>query len=346
MWKIGDIGIEGRVVLAPMSGVTNHTYREFMKPFGVAVSVTELISDLGVVHMLRRTTDYVDFKGCYPTGLQLFGSDPEVLSEASKKALEFNPEIAFVDVNMGCPVKKVIRNNAGSCLLKDPKRCGDIIREIKKKTEVPVTAKIRIGWDENSINFRQVIEELEGAGADAVAVHARTREEKYGGRPHLELLEGLRKEMSVPLIYSGNIFSLDDAINASRITGADAIMVARGGVGNPYLVTQMDRYFRTGERLQNPTIDQQIDWCMELADMLYRDMRYDIATGLMRGFAPKFISGTHRCSEYRLRLATEIVDRESMVSLLEEIRGKMGSDRINTGGIRPRDGTGPSDPSS
>jgi tRNA-dihydrouridine synthase B len=151
--------------------------------------------------------------------------------------------------------------------------------------------------------------------------------------------------MSVPLIISGNIYSLEEAIEARRKTGAEAVMVTRGGVGNPFLLTQIDRYFRTGERLPNPTVSQQIDWCYQLADGLYRQFREDIATGLMRGFAPKFISGCHRCRGYRLRLATGITDRDSLVSIMEEIRSRMGSESINTGGIRHRpDGTVPPDP--
>lgn len=349
MWRIGDIPVEGRVVLGPMSGVTTRTYREFMAPFGIAVSVTEMVSDVGIIHGLRRTMDFLDFGPLPLTGLQIFGSVPSVMAEAAKAAVDHNPNIDFIDVNMGCPVAKVIRNNAGSSLMKEPDRCADIVRTVKRETDVPVTAKIRMGWSRSTANYREVIRKLEEAGVDAISLHARTRDEKYAGTPHFDEMDNLRSEMSVPLIISGNIYSLDDAIEARRKTGADAVMVARGGVGNPFLVTQIDRYFRTGERLPNPTVSQQIDWCYQLADGLYDQFREDIATGLMRGFAPKFISGCHRCREYRLRLATGITDRDSMVSILEGIRGRMGSEMINTGGLRPkdcviRDGTGPADP--
>ena len=337
MWRIGDIELEGRVVLGPMSGVTSRCYRDFMKPFGVAVSVTEMTSDMGIIHGVRRTDDYIQFERNYPTGVQLFGHDPECMADAAEAALRSNPNVDFFDVNMGCPVKKVLRSHSGSYLMKFPKRCGEIIRAMKRRVDVPVTAKIRLGWDSDSINFREVIGELVSADADAIALHLRTKEEKYAGTPHYDLAEGLQKEIPVPLIVSGNIYSVDDAVRAREVTGAEGIMVARGGVGNPFLVTQIDRFFRTGERLQNPTVSQQIDWCLELADRIYADRREDIATGLMRGFAPKFISGCHKCREYRFRLATEIVDRPSMESLLDEIRERMGGERINTGGIRHHD---------
>ena len=346
MWRIGGIELEGRVVLGPMSGVTSRPYRDFMKPFGVAVSVTEMTSDMGIIHGVRRTDDYIQFERNYPTGAQLFGHDPESMAEAAETALKWNPNIDFFDVNMGCPVKKVLRSHSGSYLMKFPKRCGEIVRTMKRRVDVPVTAKIRLGWDGNSINFREVMDELIDAGVDAIALHLRTKEEKYAGTPHYELAEDLQKEIPVPLIVSGNIYSVDDAIRAREITGAEGIMVARGGVGNPFLITQIDTFFRTGSRPDNPTVSQQIDWCLELADRIYADRREDIATGLMRGFAPKFISGCHKCREYRFRLATEIVDRRSMEALFDEIRERMGDERINTGGIRcrdpdSRDGTGP-----
>lgn len=140
--------------------------------------------------------------------------------------------------------------------------------------------------------------------------------------------------MDVPLIISGNIYSLDNAIDAMDITGADAVMVARGGVGNPFLVTQIDEYYRSGERLPNPTVHQQIEWCIQLADMLIDEKGEECAVRKLRSIAPKFVSGCHRCREYRLRLATETEDRQSMVGILEEIDARMGLERINTDGRR------------
>lgn len=330
MWKIGDLEIDGRVVLGPMSGVTSAGYRDFMKPFGVAVSVTEMVSDKGVIYGLRKTAPFLRFESNYPTGLQLFGSDPDDLANAAKKALDTNQNIDFFDVNMGCPVPKVIRSGSGSFLMKDPKVCGNIIRKIKGTVDVPVTAKIRLGWSMGSINFREIIDELTDAGVDAISLHVRTREERYAGVPHYELVKDLQSEMSVPLVISGNIYTLNDAIEALDVTGAAAVMVARGGIGNPYLVTQIDHYLRTGETLSNPTISQQIDWCISLADMLIEEKGEEIAVWELRSFAPKFIAGCYGCRDYRHRLSIEIVDRESLVNILSEIREKMGSKQIHS----------------
>lgn len=331
MWNIGGLEIDGRVVLGPMSGYTSPAYRDFMKPFGVAVSYTEMVSDMGCIFGMRTTREFLEFGENEPTGAQLFGSDPENIARAAEYALQANPRISFIDINMGCPVHKVNRTGAGCVLMKDPVKCGEIVRTLKKRIDVPVTAKIRLGWSSGNMNFMKVIDELQGAEVDAVCVHPRTREEQYGGRPHYDLVEGLRKEMSVPLIISGNIYLLDDAIAAVECTGAEGVMVARGGIGNPFLCTQIDRYFRTGERLPNPTVSQQVDWCMQLADAVIEELGTDAAMRRLRSYVPHFIAGCYHSREYRNKL-TQINSRESLFSLLEEIRAEMGNMTINNDG--------------
>ena len=332
MWKLGDLEVDGRAVLGPMAGFTSSGYRDFMKSFGVALSYTVMTSDLGIIHNHEKTEEYVDFKDNHPTGVQLYGSDPETISKAASIAMRLNPDIDFFDINMGCPVPKIIKTGAGSALMKDPKRCGDIIRAVKSKVDVPVSAKIRLGWTMHEPNFKDVIDELQSADVDAVCVHPRTRAEGYSGTPHYDMIEGLQDEMSVPLIVSGNIYLLEDAISAMERTKATAVMVARGGVGNPFLITQIDRYFRTGERLPNPTISQQVDWCLELADFMIKEKGHDEAMRKFRIYAPKFISGCHRCRGYRYDLAVKSKDLETLRSLLYEIRDKMGDMRINSYG--------------
>ena len=249
MWKIGNIEIDGVVVLGPMAGITSYGYRDFMKPFGVAVSVTEMVSDMGLIYDNDKTNEYVIYPESHPVGVQLFGHDPENIAKAAKLALKLNPNIDFFDLKMGCPVPKVVNSGSGSALMKNPKLCGEIVKKLKEEIGLPVTAKIRLGWDDNSINFMEVIQELENAGVDMIAIHARTKKQMYIGQPHYELVKGLRSKMTVPLVISGNIYTLDDAIKAKELTGAEGIMVARGGVGNPWLVKQIDTYYRTGERV-------------------------------------------------------------------------------------------------
>ena len=320
MWKIGNIDIDGVVVLGPMAGITSYAYRDFMKPFGVAVSVSEMVSDMGLIYDNDKTNEYVIYPESHPTGVQLFGHDAENILKAAKLALKLNPNIDFFDLNMGCPVPKVTNAGSGSALMKNPKLCGEIVRKLKEEISIPVAAKIRLGWDENSINFLEVIKELEDAGVDMIAIHARTKKQMYLGQPHYELLKDLRSKMSVPLVVSGNIYTLDDAIKVKELTGAEGIMVARGGVGNPWLVKQIDTYFRTGERLPDVSILEKVDQCLELADHYISEKGEYTAMRIYRGIASKFFSGFKNVKYYKNRLSTELVDRESLVRILNGIK--------------------------
>ena len=323
MWKIGNIDIDGVVVLGPMAGITSYGYRDFMKPFGVAVSVSEMVSDMGLIYDNDKTNEYVIYPESHPVGVQLFGHDPENIVKAAKLALKLNPNIDFFDLNMGCPVPKVVNTGAGSALMKDPQLCGQIVKRLKEEISVPITAKIRLGWDNNSINFLEVISELEKAGIDMIAIHARTRKEMYMGEPHWDLLKDLRSKMFVPLVVSGNIYTLDDAIKAKELTGAEGIMVARGGVGNPWLIKQIDTYFRTGERLEPADILTQIDYCLALADSLIKEKGEATAMRVYRGIASKFFSGFRNAKLYKARLSMELTTRQSLVNILEDIKWEL-----------------------
>ncbi|MFA7032167.1 MAG: tRNA-dihydrouridine synthase family protein [Bacilli bacterium] len=321
MWKLKNLNIKGKVVLAPMAGITSVGYRNFMNSFGVDICVSEMVSDMGLIYQNEETTEYLSFdKTNVPTGVQLFGYEPKNIAKAAQIALKVNPNISFFDVNMGCPVPKVTKTGAGSALLKNPPLCGDIIRALKAVTTLPITAKIRLGWDEESVNYLEVISELEKAGIDAIAIHARTRSELYYGTPHFELLSHLREKMSVPLIVSGNIYTLDDAINALAITGADAVMVARGGMGNPFLIAQIKHYFETGEKLNDPSLAQQIEWCQSLGDSLIASLGERRAMKIYRGIAPKFFNGFPGAKSIKIRLASELVDRNSLKEILKAIQ--------------------------
>ena len=319
MWKLGKFVIEGKVVLAPMAGVTSEGYRKYLNTFGVDVCVSEMVSDMGLIYQNKETESYVKYqKDNVLTGVQLFGAKPENLANAARRAIEINPEIDFFDVNMGCPVPKVTKTGAGSALMLNPKLCGEIIKAIKSVTDKPVTAKIRLGY--NEVNFLDVIKALEEAGVDAIGIHARTRKELYMGEPHFDLLKDLRSKMKVPLMVSGNIYTLDDAINALKITGADAVMVARGGMGNPFLIKQIKTYFETGERLPNPSFLEQCEYCLELAKSMCEEKGELTAMRIYRGIAPKFFSGFANSRVLRTVLATSLTDYQSLVNILDEFK--------------------------
>ena len=319
MWKLGKFNIEGKVVLAPMAGITSEGYRKYLNTFGVDICVSEMVSDMGLIYQNKETESYVKYqKDGTLTGVQLFGAKPENLAKAATRALELNPEIDFFDVNMGCPVPKVTKTGAGSALMLNPKLCGEVIKAIKSVTDKPVTAKIRLGY--NEVNFLDVIKALEDAGVDAIGIHARTRKELYMGEPHFDLLKDLRSKMKVPLMVSGNIYTLDDAINALQITGADAVMVARGGMGNPYLIKQIKTYFETGERLPNPSFLEQCEYCLALAKSMCEAKGELTAMRIYRGIGPKFFSGFANSRTLRTVLATSLTDYQSLVNILDEFK--------------------------
>ena len=322
MWKLGKYDIKGKIVLAPMAGFTSEGYRKYLNTFGVDVCVTEMVSDMGLIYGNQETKNYVTYsKDKALTGVQLFGHDPECLAKAAIKALEINPDIEFFDVNMGCPVPKVVKTGAGSALLDYPETIKQIVIKIKEVTGLPVTAKIRLGY--NTVNVFDTIKVLEEAGVAAIGIHARLRKDFYYGTPNLEILRDLQSKMKVPLIISGNIYTLDDAINALDVTGATAVMVARGGIGNPFLITQIKTYFETGERLMNPSFDEQVEYCLALARSMIGEKGEKKALAIYRSIAPKFFLGYPNAKALRTKLATSLYTYQSLIDIIEEYKNEL-----------------------
>ncbi|MBQ9457481.1 MAG: tRNA dihydrouridine synthase DusB [Bacilli bacterium] len=300
--KIGNLELQGNVILGPMAGVTNVAYRDFMKPFGVALSYSEMISDCGIAYGNKRTFDYLETsKIDHPVGLQLFGFDIKNTAKAIE-LVQKSADYEVLDINLGCPVPKVVKTGAGSAWLRNPEALFAYMETVCHLSEKPVTAKIRLGWDEDSINVEEVALGLEKTGVQALAIHCRTRSQFYAGKADYERIAGLKDQLHIPLIVSGDIFSLEDAIRAHEVTRCDGIMVARGGIGNPFLVTQIDQYFKTGERLPNPTLGDQLRYARQYAKMLI-DLHGEIrAVKEMRSILPHFLSGFSGYKKYRLAL--------------------------------------------
>ena len=327
MWQIGNIKIKGRVVLAPMAGITSVGYRDFMIPFGVSLAYTEMVSDMGLIYENDATLSYLpNKKSSIPIGIQLFGHDPKDIANAAIICENKCKYFDFFDVNMGCPVPKVTKAGSGSALMLNPKNCGDIIRAIKEVSNKPVTAKIRLGYENNNHNFLEVIKELEDAGIDAIAIHPRTRSEYYSGTAHYDEVVNLRDKMRVPLIISGDIFTLQDALKALRITKADAVMVARGGMGNPVLITQINEYLENNLDIMGSSLSEKIEYAVELADLLIEEKGELTAMRLYRGIVTNFFNGIPNCKPLKKRLSTELVDRASLVKIFEEFKNEHNID--------------------
>lgn len=321
-FKIGNIDVQGHVVLGPMAGYTTLAYRKFMKPFGVGLSYSEMISDCGISYKNKRTYEYLATdESERPVGLQLFGFD----IENSRKAIQIMDEIAhfdILDLNFGCPVTKVTKTGAGSSWLRNPGKLELYTKEICDISKHPVTAKIRLGWDENSINVFEVVERLERAGVAGITIHCRTRAQGYSGKADYHAISGLKEKMQVPLIVSGDIFTPEDAKNAIDLTHADGVMVARGGVGNPYLVTQINHYLDNGELLPSPSILQQTDYAETFSNMLIEQFGEEIAVRELRGILPKFFSGFSGYKKLRVGIATSLNTKEDVMKILNGVRRK------------------------
>ena len=320
MFKIGNIKIKSKVILAPMAGITSFAYRKFCSQFGVGYVVTEMVSDMGLIYGNEETKSYITFdKLKVPTGVQLFGNSAENIAKSALICEKMNPNIDFYDVNMGCPVPKVNKTGAGCSLMNNPKLCGDIVRVLKEATHKPVTAKIRLGVNSSNINFLEVIDELQKAGVDLIAIHPRTAKEMYSGQPHWDLVKDLKKKVFVPLVISGNIYSVEEARNALEITGADAVMVARGGVGNPSVIANLNNYFSNKE-LVVPTLDDQIKYCLELAKLYIEEKGEDIAMRMYRGIASKFFEGFPHCKKLKCRLSTELNSYQDLLKIISDYK--------------------------
>ena len=320
MFKIGNVEIKGKVVLAPMAGVTSLAYRNFMKPFGVDLTVTEMVSDCGLIYDNHKTIEYIKTtENERPVAIQLFGSSAENICKAMDVVLKINPNIDMFDINLGCPAPKVTKTGAGSALLKDPQKLEEMFTKICKHSPIPVTAKIRLGWNEESLNFRENIKALEKAGIAAIGLHARTTRAGYAGKPRWDLVENLRDEMRVPLIVSGDIYDVSDAKKALETTHADAIMVARGGVGNPKLIERINSYFDGKGDLPYPTKKESMEYLLKFTDMLIEEKGEYSAMMILRGIAPKFFSGYKDSKKLRSKLASALTTKASLLKILDEI---------------------------
>lgn len=341
MWKLGNIEIDGKVVLAPMAGYTSFGYRKFFNRFNVALTFTEMVSDMGLIYSNKETIDYLPQETSdIPVGVQLFGSEPENILKAAKIAKKLSKQVDFFDINMGCPVPKVTKTGAGSALLKDPKKCGQIIRLLKENFDIPITAKIRMGWDDKSLNYLEVIKELEEAGVDMISIHARTKKDLYSGEARFEELKDLKDKMHVPLVVSGNIFTLDDAIKALELTKADAVMVARGALGNPYLAKQIDCYYRYGLSFDGPTIQNQVGWCLRLAQDLIKEKGEEKAMLIYRSIAPKFFSNLVNVKQLKTRLACELKTYDDLKNIiLDYLNNNLPNIKLEYWGLIKRDGS-------
>lgn len=245
--NIGGVPLKSHAVLAPMAGVSDRAYRELCVRFGAAYCVSEMVSSKALSFNSKKSEELMEISDLErPCGIQIFGDDPKCMADAAKHALENKPDI--IDINMGCPAPKISSNGSGSALMKNPRLCGEIVKAVTAVTDIPVTVKIRKGWDDDSVNAVEVAKICESAGAAAITVHGRTRQQYYKPPVDYDIIKAVRESVSVPVIANGDIDSAERAKEVMDITGCDLVMVGRATLGNPWIFSQINAY------LENPNV--------------------------------------------------------------------------------------------
>lgn len=303
MFKIGNVKIDNNVCLAPMAGVCNSAFRRIVKEMGCGLIYAEMVSDKAICYDNEKTMDMLYMtEEERPIAQQIFGSDVDSFVKAAKKLEEtMHPDI--IDINMGCPVPKVaVRAQAGSALLKDPEKIYEIVKAVKESVNVPVTVKIRSGWDKNSINAVEVAKTCEKAGASAIAVHPRTRSQGYSGKADWNIIKEVKQYVNIPVIGNGDIKTVDDAIKMIKETNCDAIMIGRGVLGNPYLIKQIVTYFKTGEKLSDQTPKEKMQTCLKHFNYLLEIKPEKVAVLEMRTHAAWYLKGLFNATYVKEKL--------------------------------------------
>ncbi|MBE7023006.1 MAG: tRNA dihydrouridine synthase DusB [Ruminococcaceae bacterium] len=269
MLRIKNLELKNNVFLAPMAGVTDKAFRMITKPFGPALMYTEMVSGKGLFYKSQKTADLLETEEAEkPVATQLFGHEPEVLAAIAEKALEYGAEL--IDINMGCPAPKITGSGDGSALSKNPRLAGEIVKAVVRAVDVPVTVKIRKGWNEESVNAVEMAKIAEENGAALVTVHGRTREQFYSGTADLEIIKSVKEAVSVPVIGNGDIFDEESAKRMLDFTGCDGIMIGRGAQGNPWIFERVIHFLETGEKLPEPTISERAQKMKEHLELLVK----------------------------------------------------------------------------
>lgn len=316
--KIGNNEIENCLALGPMAGVTDLPFRLLCKEMGCNMLYTEMVSAKAILYKNKNTKELLNIdKNEHPVGVQLFGSDPDIMAQIAAQVEE--GECDFIDINMGCPVPKIVNNGEGSALLKQPKLVEEILTKMVKAVNKPVTVKIRKGFENGTVYAVEIAKIAESCGVSAIAVHGRTREQYYSGKADWDVIKDVKKAVKIPVIGNGDIFSAEDAKAMKEYTGCDGLMVARGARGNPWIFREIKEYLENGNVIDKPTINDIREMIIRHAKMLV-DYKGEY-TGIreMRKHIAWYTAGLPHSAELR-RMCNQI---ETMENLVETVNAKL-----------------------
>lgn len=320
--KIGNIEFKNNVFLAPMAGVTDISFRGLCKEQGCGLVYTEMVSAKALYYGSDNTKKLLRIsEEEKPVAVQIFGNDPDIMAKVVEENFNSRDDICIVDVNMGCPAPKIVKNGEGSALMKDPKLAAEIIKKLKKISSKPVTAKFRRGFDDDNLNAVEFALALEDAGVDAIAIHGRTRKQMYEGKADWNIIKEIKEKVNIPVIGNGDVFTPEDALNMKKLTNCDAIMVARGSMGNPWIFKQIQRVLE-GKELKKITPEEKIDMCIRHYELAIKNDGYHKAIREMRKHASWYIKGLPNCTELRNKMNI-LEDSDAVMRLLLDYKDEL-----------------------
>lgn len=311
--KIGNVELENNLILAPMAGVTNLPFRIICKEFGPGLVCTEMASSRAMFHNDQKTKRLFNTEGeKRPISFQIFGSDEETMAYSAKYVSEFAD---IIDINMGCPAPKVVKNGDGSKLLLDLEQAEKVIKAVVENSKVPVTLKIRKGWDKENIVATEIAKIAENAGISAITVHGRTRSEFYSGKADLEIIKKVKETVKIPVIGNGDIVDEESAYNMFEKTNVDGIMIGRGSFGNPWIFRNIKHYLETGEKLPAPSNDEKLEVMKKHINLAVAE-KGEIAVKELRKHIAWYTKNLKNSSEFRSKMNT-IETKEELLEMLE-----------------------------
>ena len=317
MLKIGNVSIEKTAALAPMASVADRAYRTICKEFGACYVVGEMVSAKGLCFSPDKALDLITVtEKERPMAVQLFGGDPEYFEKALPKVLEFKPDI--IDINMGCPVPKVTKNNSGSVLMKDPKLAEQIAKSVVKNSSVPVNVKIRKGWDNDSLNAVDFAKRMQDCGVSALTIHGRTKADMYSNKADWNIIAQVKKSLNIPVIANGDIISPETAKDMYDFTGADLIMVGRGSFGRPWLFKQISTYLKTGKYEEDPTVFERMEIMKKHIALICEDKGEQVGMKQARAHAIRYLYGIRDAAKYREK-CSRLTSFEELLTLIDDI---------------------------
>lgn len=320
--EIGGVRIEKTAALAPMASVADRAYRIMAKEYGACYVVGEMASCKGLCYNDKKTAELLSVTpGERPMAVQLFGSEPEYMAAAVKIAERFNPDI--IDINSGCPMPKIVSGGAGSALMKNPALFGELIRSAVKAASVPVTVKIRSGWDENSVNAVEMAKIAEENGAAAVAVHGRTKTQLYSGKADWEIIRAVKQAVKIPVIGNGDVSTPELCKEMYDLTGCDLVMAGRGSYGRPWLFRQIREYLETGSYSPDPPPEERLEIMRRHIGLIVADKGEKIGMKEARRPASWYLKGMQGAARFR-NLCSELVSLEQLDRLIEQIKEEQG----------------------